>query len=89
MTADDELDSDGPNAGDYRTDSFVVRVWVEESGGTHASPAWRGHITHVVSRERRYLRSLEDIAVFIIPYLKQLGVRFNWCRQTRRWLKHR
>ena len=54
---------------------FFVRIWLEE-GANGAHPAtWRGHITHVPSGKRRYLKDLDEIARFIKPYLEQIGIQ--------------
>jgi len=55
------------------------------------SAIWRGHITHVPSGTRRYIENLNDIPLFIRPYLERVGVkfrRFDWLRQAwkRFWL---
>lgn len=69
------------------THSFIVKIWLEEADADQAM--WRGHITHVSSGERRYLQRLEDIPLFLIPYLKQVGVRIGvgWhvVELLRRW----
>ena len=55
------------------TQSFIVKIWVEEPGGAHDKATWRGHITHVLSGERFELESLEDIKAFMDLYLKDAG----------------
>jgi hypothetical protein len=85
MSLDDWLDTEEADASDDPAESFVLRLWIEEAAGAR-SRQWRGHITHVVSRERRYVRSLEDVGLFVMPYLERLGVRFGWCWRARRWL---
>lgn len=37
--------------------SFIVRVWVEERAEEADRGLWRGHITHVSSSRRRYLKN--------------------------------
>ena len=68
------------------THPFIVRIWLEETAHEAGRATWRGHITHVPSGERRYLKSLEDIAVFIAPYLEGMGVKLGLFWQARRWL---
>lgn len=85
MDVGDEFEDPGGEA-EGRTQSFVVRLWMEEPRVGHPS-LWRGHITHVGTRERRHFRRLEDIPLFIAPYLEQLGGSIGWCWRTRRWLK--
>ncbi len=51
------------------THSFVIKVWLEECGGGKENRVLRGHITHVVTGERRYLNNLDSIRDFISPYL--------------------
>jgi hypothetical protein len=68
--------------------SFIVKVWVEESAEEASKNAWRGHITHVASGERHYLKSLEEIRDFIAPHLEGMGVRLGVRWRVRHWLKH-
>lgn len=56
------------------THSFVVKIWLEEREAEDATPRWRGHITHVVSGERRYLKSLGELMGFVEGYLARMGV---------------
>jgi hypothetical protein len=73
--------------------SFIIKIWLEETVEEAGQVTWRGHITHVVSGQRRYIQDLEDITTFIQPYLGEMGVRpgLGWrvkaCWQ--RWLKER
>ena len=60
---------------EQQSHAFVVRIWLEEPVEQARAATWRGHITHVSSHERRYLRELDDIADFIAPYLRAMGVR--------------
>ena len=69
------------------THSFIVKIWLEETTGRANRGTWRGHITHVPSGERRYLKSLDEIAAFIAPYLEEIGVRLDTGWRIRRWLK--
>lgn len=41
--------------------SFVVKIWVEENLDHAKELPWRGYITEVVSGERRYVKSLDEI----------------------------
>ena len=67
--------------------SFIVKVWVEDGSETGGQGVWRGHITHVSSHERRYLKNLNEIEDFIAPYLEEMGVKLGVCWRIRRWLK--
>ena len=69
------------------TQSFIVKVWVEEGSETGGQGALRGHITHVSSHERRYLKNLGEIDDFIAPYLQEMGVKPGIRWRIRRWLK--
>ena len=57
------------------THPFVVKVWLEETAAESGLATWRGHITHVPTGERHYLRDLGEIVAFITPYLERMGVR--------------
>jgi hypothetical protein len=41
--------------------SFIVKVWVEDSIEKAGRGVWHGHITDVPSHERRYLKNLSEI----------------------------
>ncbi len=68
------------------TQSFVVKVWLEETVEEEGQAKWRGHVTHVTSGERRYLESLSGIVDFIMPYLERWGVRLGAFRRFLRFV---
>jgi hypothetical protein len=67
--------------------SFIVKVWVEGNAETGSQGVFRGHITHVSSHERRYLKNLGEIDDFIAPYLEEMGVKLGMRWRLRCWLK--
>ncbi len=67
--------------------SFIVKVWVEDSAGNGGRGVWHGHITHVPSHERRYLKDLDEIENFIAPHLENMGVKLGVRWRVRRWFK--
>ncbi len=67
----------------FESHSFIVKVWLEEALEDGAEAAWRGHITHVPSQERRYLQTLDDAVDFVAPYLERLGVKPHSYRRGR------
>jgi hypothetical protein len=67
--------------------SFIVSIWVEERVEGGGRGIWRGHITHVSSGRRRYLKNLDEIGDFIPLYLEEMGIRLGICWRIRRWLK--
>ncbi len=70
-----------------QTHSFVIRLWFEEVDEETGQVIWRGHITHVASGDRRYVKDLRDIVAFIVPYLERMGVAFEMDSLIRRWLQ--
>lgn len=80
-----------PNGGytmdpfDNNTLSFIIKIWLEKTTTATGEATWRGHITHVPGRERSYLRDLDDITIYITPYLERMGVRFGIGWRMRRW----
>ncbi|MBL8166372.1 MAG: hypothetical protein JNJ61_30585 [Anaerolineae bacterium] len=68
------------------TTSFVVKVWLEQPAEAGSAAVWRGHITHVPSGTRRYVKNLSEVTDFIVPYLKEMGVDFRLIPQIRRYL---
>lgn len=71
---------------EFNTHSFVVKVWREDLTEDHPQGRWRGHITHVPSGERRYLKNLNGIVGFMLPYLEAMGVRLDAFWRLRSWL---
>ena len=69
------------------TQSFIVKIWLEETAEETGRARWRGYITHVPSGERRHLKDLGDITAFIVPYLEQMGVKLTLILGRRRWFK--
>jgi hypothetical protein len=69
------------------TQSFIVKVWVEEIAEEPGQGVWHGHITHALSGERHYLKNLDEVRDFIAPYLEDMGVKPETRRRTKRWLR--
>ena len=69
------------------THSFIIKIWLEESAEEAGQARWRGHITHVPSGERRYLKNLDDIVAFIAPYLEGMGLKLGYWWRMRNWLR--
>lgn len=67
------------------TNSFIIKIWLEEADQQHVT--WRGRITHVTSGKQRYLQNLDEIPLFLVPYLERVGVKFGLCWQVKRWLR--
>jgi hypothetical protein len=67
--------------------SFIVKVWVEDNSEADGQGVFRGHITHVSSHERRYLKNLGEIEDFIAPYLEEMGVKLGMRWRLRSWLR--
>jgi hypothetical protein len=83
------MDSSEPEA-----HSFVIKLWIEEPREGGGVAVWRGHVTHVPSGERRYLKELADILDFIDPYLGGASAphgrrRGLWGRLKRFGTRHR
>ena len=55
----------------------MIRIWLEETTEEAGGDLWRGHITHVPSGERVHLKELNAILMFIVPYLRAMGVAVN------------
>ena len=74
------------NLGESDTQSFIVKVWIEETDEESGQVIWRGHITHVQGGERKYLKHMDDILEFIVPYLERMGVSLGLCRYLKHWI---
>jgi hypothetical protein len=67
------------------THSFIVKIWLEVTAEEAERATWRGHVTHVPSGERRYVKDLDDITAFILSYLTGMGVDLGLASQPRSW----
>jgi hypothetical protein len=45
--------------------TFVIRIWLE----SRDPPAWRGHVTHVITGDRREFADLQQLVQFVAGYL--------------------
>jgi hypothetical protein len=52
------------------THSFVIKVWVEDVTLQNGQTIWRGHITHIPSKRRRYFDDYRSLQQFIEAYLQ-------------------
>jgi len=68
------------------TQSFVIKVWLEETVEEAGRARWRGHVTHVASGERRYVESVAGLTAFIRPYLERWGVKFSFSHRVRNFV---
>ena len=50
--------------------SFIIRLLCEEKECDAPLGIWRGHLTHVPSRQRRYIQNLDEIVTIIREYLR-------------------
>ena len=69
------------------THSFIVKIWIEETAEEAEQALWRGHITHVFTKKRCYVQELDEILIFIMPYLEEMGVTVPLWWQVKQWLK--
>lgn len=53
------------------TQSFIVKIWVEEPSPGEVDVSWCGHITHVISGERFCFESLEQIREIMDLFLEE------------------
>ena len=69
------------------THSFIVKTWREQQREGGNQFIWRGHITHVPSGTRRYVRDLNEIALFITPYLESMEVHADRRNRIHGWFR--
>ena len=62
---------------EHPTQSFVLRIWIEEPAGERRPAVWRGHITHVQSGEQRSVGGFADVHRFLARHLAAAGLRFR------------
>lgn len=95
MSPDQRPSGASPDLFEAGPHSFIVKIWLEETLAETGRVVWRGHITHVPSGQRCYLKNLSEVAAFIEPYLQRMGVKprnrgplTDWLRQLGRLWPH-
>jgi len=68
------------------TRSFLVRIW-REAETRPGKYIWRGHVTEVTEAKRKYVKSLDEIGLFIAGYLPELGSKPSWRWRSKLWLQ--
>lgn len=71
------MESSRPSDIEMLSQSFIVKIWAEETTSTGHWLMWRGHITHVPSGTRRYFDSLSGLYYVISHFMSQLGIPFS------------
>lgn len=56
-------------ASEQDTHVFVIRMWREPREMEGKQSEWRGVIEHVETRERRHVRALREITMFLATYI--------------------
>jgi hypothetical protein len=54
---------------EQKVQSYIVKIWIEETICERGKGAWRGYITHVSSGERHYVKSIDEITNFFQQHL--------------------
>ena len=68
------------------TQSFIVRVLVEEPADGISRGIWRSHINHVHIGRRHYLKNLCEIESFVAPYVEKIRMKLGMRWHMRHWL---
>lgn len=69
------------------TQSFVIKIWVEETAEEAGEVLWRGHITHALTGERHHFENLEEMVSVMGTYLKEIGIQPFQSITARRFLR--
>ncbi len=67
--------------------SFIVKIWLNDHDTRERRRLWHGSITHVPSNARCGLRDLDAIPIFIAPHLEAMGANIGMHWRLRRWIQ--
>ncbi len=62
-------------------------MWLEPREIAGATPEWRGMVEHVLTKERRYIKNLEEITDFMLIYVREMEGKSGLRSRTRQLLK--
>jgi hypothetical protein len=68
------------------TQSFVLRIWLEELKEEAGQTLWRGHITDIATGERQYVKDIDGIVAFLVPRLELMGVTVGLRWRFQSWM---
>jgi hypothetical protein len=54
--------------------SFVIKIWVEETIEEAGEVVWRGHIIHTHSGEKQHFKSMDEMVCLMGGYLQEIGI---------------
>jgi len=67
--------------------SFIVKLWFEETAGGNQRRLSHGYVTHVSSGKRRYVMGLDGITEFIAECFALAGVKLGVRWRLTLWSK--
>jgi hypothetical protein len=85
LAVQDPVNGDPGHPHESGTQSFIVKIWVEEASDRAGPARWRGQVTHVPGGERQYAKGFDEISAFIASYLEKMGVDIGIYWRVRRW----
>ncbi len=74
---------------DEKTSAFILRFWREPRTLEGANPIWRGMIEHVPTGQQRYVKELDELGLFIISHLREMGIVLSWRWRLWAWWQTR
>jgi hypothetical protein len=75
------------NLFEAKTQTFILRIWLEPREIKGAAESRRGVIEHIPSGERRYFTRIDEISGIIRHFLQLSGADLDERRSVFKWLK--
>lgn len=72
--------------GESKIHSFIVKVWLEDNEEDPDVTLLHGHITHVPSGERHYIREVSEVPLLIRSYLERTGIALESDQKVPLWM---
>lgn len=71
------------------SNSFILKIWTEETTAKGEPVSWRGSISHVPDGTRRYFMDLQTMADFVGDFIDSMGgdagLAYHMRKVVRRW----
>ena len=57
--------------------SFILKIWIVKAPEQDTTCNWRGRIIHVMEGRYKYVKTIDEMIHFLIPYFASMGIQID------------